>query len=448
MKTVKSFAEINQKIKNRQAVILTAEEVKLFIKEQGIKEAVEKVDVVTTGTFGAMCSSGAFLNFGHTDPPLKMEKITINGVPAYGGIAAVDAYIGATERAHNSDKQYGGGHVIEDLVAGKTLVLKAKGKPTDCYPLKSIVTEFSLKDLNQAILLNPRNAYQRYNAAANSTNRTLYTYMGRLLPRLSNVTYSGAGELSPLNNDPTYLTIGLGTRIFLGGGLGYVIDSGSQHSPETGFANLMVKGDLKNMRPEYLRGAYVYGYGCTLFVGIGVPIPLLNEEIARAVALTDDDLKVNVVDYGVPRLKRPILKAGVTYRELKSGQVEINGKQVSTCSLSSLFMARKIANELKGWIEQGKFYLAEAVEPIAKIGKARQLIVHRPEKSHGSNTASPKQSKEIQIDHSRCIRCELCMAQCPEKAIYLNQNNLITIDPAKCTLCRICTKVCSVGCLK
>ena len=148
----------------------------------------------------------------------KMEKVKINDVPAYGGLAAVDAYIGATERSQKSNGHYGGGHVIEDMVAGKNLVLEAEGKPTDCYPLDSIVTEFTLKDLNQAVLLNPRNAYQRYNAAANSTDRIIYTYMGRLLPRLGNVTYSGAGELSPLNNDPNFLAISMASLITTGGG--------------------------------------------------------------------------------------------------------------------------------------------------------------------------------------------------------------------------------------
>jgi hypothetical protein len=32
-----------------------------------------------------MCSSGAFLNFGHSDPPIKMGEITLNDVPASGG---------------------------------------------------------------------------------------------------------------------------------------------------------------------------------------------------------------------------------------------------------------------------------------------------------------------------------------------------------------------------
>jgi len=445
MPAVKSYAEINEKIKNHQAVVMTAEEVKAFICEQGPARAVEKVDVVTTGTFGAMCSSGAFLNFGHADPPLKMETVIINGVQAYGGIAAVDVYLGATARASKPREQYGGAQVIEDLVAGKNVVVEAEGKPTDCYPAKSVKTEISLADLNQAILLNPRNAYQRYNAAANSTNRKIHTYMGRLLPEIGNVTYSGAGELSPINNDPQFLTIGLGTRIFLGGGTGYIIGSGSQHSPETGFSTLMVKGDLKTMRPEYLRGAYVHGYGCTLFVGIGVPIPLLNEEIARAVAVTDEDIKVNIVDYGIPRLNRPVIKAGVTYRELKSGRVDINGKTVRTGSISSLFMARKIAAELKNWLVRGEFFISEAVVPISVEGTARPLVVNKPAKI--VMLPERRREKVIVINHERCIRCELCIAQCPAQAISMAENDRITIDRTKCTLCRTCTKVCSVGCL-
>ncbi|HRU93528.1 MAG TPA: 4Fe-4S binding protein, partial [Candidatus Marinimicrobia bacterium] len=80
--------------------------------------------------------------------------------------------------------------------------------------------------------------------------------------------------------------------------------------------------------------------------------------------------------------------------------------------------------------------------------KAKQLAVRTPKKSQPPTVTNQKHSKEIQIDHSRCILCELCIAQCPEKAIYLNENNQITIDRAKCNLCRICTKVCSVGCLE
>ena len=95
MSTQKSYEEINERIRKGQAVVLTAEEVSQMAQEQGVTAVARKVDVVTTGTFGPMCSSGAFLNFGHSEPPIKMKRVWLNDVPAYAGIAAVDAYIGA-----------------------------------------------------------------------------------------------------------------------------------------------------------------------------------------------------------------------------------------------------------------------------------------------------------------------------------------------------------------
>jgi uncharacterized protein (DUF39 family) len=52
--------------------------------------------------------------------------------------------------------------------------------------------------------------------------------MGTLLPQYGNVTYCTSGELSPLFNDPMFRTIGIGTRIFLGGAQGYVAWEGTQ----------------------------------------------------------------------------------------------------------------------------------------------------------------------------------------------------------------------------
>ncbi|MDD2482062.1 MAG: homocysteine biosynthesis protein, partial [Lutispora sp.] len=95
MSLKKSYVEINEKIKNGTAVVVTAEEIIEITEEKGIKDAAKYVDVVTTGTFGPMCSSGAFINFGHSDPPIRMAEISLNNVSAYGGLAAVDTYIGA-----------------------------------------------------------------------------------------------------------------------------------------------------------------------------------------------------------------------------------------------------------------------------------------------------------------------------------------------------------------
>ena len=214
-KVQKTYREINEKIKAGNAVVVTAEEIIDIVKENGAEQAAREVDVVTTGTFAPMCSSGAFINFGHSTPGIKASKVWFNKVPAYGGIAAVDCYIGATEpceddplnKVYPGEFNYGGGHVIQDLVAGKRVYLKATSYGTDCYPNKFIEKEITLKSLPDAILCNPRNAYQNYNCAVNMTNKTIYTYMGVLKPKAANANYCSAGQLSPLFNDPYYKTI-------------------------------------------------------------------------------------------------------------------------------------------------------------------------------------------------------------------------------------------------
>ncbi|MCX8154139.1 MAG: homocysteine biosynthesis protein, partial [Candidatus Bathyarchaeota archaeon] len=213
----RSIEEINEKIRKGDVQVLTAEEMKRLVESSGVEVAFREVDVVTTGTFGAMCSSGAIINLGHADPPIKIEKAWINDVPICHPGAAVDLYVGATAMSERQPFEYGGGHVIEDLVSGKEVELRATAYGTDCYPRTHIRTHLTKDDLNQFYLLNFRNCYQRYACAVNSRDETIYTYMGKLLPRLKNATYSGAGELNPLMNDPDYETIGIGTRIFLGG---------------------------------------------------------------------------------------------------------------------------------------------------------------------------------------------------------------------------------------
>lgn len=352
----KSIEEINSRIKNGSAKIVTAEEMPGIVAELGENGALKEVDVVTTGTFGAMCSSGVFFNFGHADPPIRMERAWLNDVEAYSGIAAVDAFLGATQESETRGIEYGGAHVFEDFISGKSVELRASSKGTDCYPRKTITTELLLEDLNQAVMCNPRNAYQRYAAATNSTDNTLHTYMGTLLPGFGNISYSGAGCLSPLINDPKLENIGSGVPIFLCGAKGMVIGQGTQSSPANLFATLMTTGDLKEMSPEYLRAASFNGYGVSLYVGLGVPIPVTDINVVRNTAVSDEDIKTSVVDYGVPSRNRPEILE-VSYAELKSGAVEYNGEEIRTSSLSSFKKAREVANELKSWIEKGDMTL-------------------------------------------------------------------------------------------
>lgn len=379
----KTYEEINEKIKNKKAVVVNAEEFIEVVEKKGLKEAAKEVDVVTTATFGPMCSSGAFINTGHSNPRIKMQKVWLNDIEAYTGLAAVDIYIGATQIPDNDPAnsngkglfKYGGGHVIQDLIAGKDVKLKAIAYGTDCYPRKEIETWVNLKDLNEAYLCNPRNCYQNYGIAINKSNKTICTYMGVLKPNVGSATYCSAGQLSPLLKDPFYKTIGIGTRILLGGAQGYVYWQGTQHNPHVqrtekgvpigGAGTLAVVGNLKEMNPEFIVGTSMYGYGTTLTVGIGVPIPILNEEIAKYVALKDEDLFAPVVDYSedYPNCK-PSNLGTRNYKELKSGKTIIDGKEVPTASLSSYPKAMKIANILKDEIRSGRFLLTKPLQTL------------------------------------------------------------------------------------
>jgi uncharacterized protein (DUF39 family) len=378
----KSIQEINEKIKKGNAVVLTAEEVAAMSRDHSAAEVAEKVDVVTTATFGPMCSSGMFINTGHASPPIRMERATLNGVPVFSGIAAVDLYIGATEN-HPENPAYGGAHIIEDLIAGKDVILEAHAKGTDCYPMKDIKTSINRENINEMVMFNPRNAYQNYPVAVNTSNRIKYTYMGSLLPRLGNANFSTSGELSPLLNDPDLRTIGMGTRIFLGGTTGYVSWYGTQFKsnaelnehgvPVSNAATLAVIGDASKMQTGFIKAAYYEKYGVSLFVGIGIPIPVLDEDMALRLMIRNEQITTRILDYGDP--DHPEL-GRTNYGALMSGEIELNNKKIRTTSLSSIYQARKIADLLKKQVSEGSFLLSEAVEMFPK-GKGLNSLESR-----------------------------------------------------------------------
>ncbi|MBN1434578.1 homocysteine biosynthesis protein [Candidatus Fermentibacterales bacterium] len=385
MRLERTWEEINEKLRAGSAVVVTAEEMAWISRSEGIRATAGKVDVVTTGTFGPMCSSGAFLNVGHTSPRIKLQKAWLNDVPAYAGLAAVDVYIGATSLPEGDPANsvfpgrfaYGGGHVIEDLVAGKSVLFRGEAYGGDCYPRRSVEAELDLASMGDAILVNPRNAYQNYNVAVNaSIERPIYTYLGILRPGAANAGFSSAGQLSPLLNDPLYRTIGLGSRILLGGGEGYVCFHGTQHDPDVrrnergvpmeGAGTICVAGDLKGMRREYVRGVSIRGYGVSLAVGIAVPVPILDEQMAAFTSVSDEDILAPVVDYGsdYPEHGGAPPLGMVSYAELRSGCFELRGKRVRCSSISSYPRARAIAGELRDLMMEGRFLLSRPVAPL------------------------------------------------------------------------------------
>lgn len=380
---MKTYDDINRKIESGRAVVVTADEIMEYVDRKGVEAAVRDVDVVTTATFGPMCSSGCVLNFGHSQPKIRMTEAWIQDVPAYCGLAAVDVYLGATQLRHGDpanmmypgDFLYGGGHVIEDLVAGRELQLFALSYGTDDYPRREVRTHFTCNDLNQAVMVNPRNCYQNYNVAINESDRVLYTYMGRLEPHGRNMNYCSAGQLSPLLNDPLYETIGIGTRVWLAGAHGHVYAEGTQHTghcerneldiPTEGAGTLALTADLKQMRSDFVRGVSLRGYGVSLALGIAIPIPVLNEAVLKRTCIRDREIQAPVVDYSVdyPQKNGRVI-ARVNYEDLRRGEIMLKGKTVRVGCMSSYFKALEAAHLLADEIRRGDFFLAAPLAPL------------------------------------------------------------------------------------
>ncbi len=265
------------------------------------------------------------------------------------------------------------------------LQLFALSYGTDCYPLREIRTYFTIDDLNQAIMLNPRNCYQNYNVAINDSDKEIYTYMGTLEPNRKNANYCSAGQLSPLLNDPSYDTIGVGTKVWLAGAQGHVYAEGTQHAggcartpggvPMGGAGTLALTGDMKQMRPEFVRGASFRGYGVSLAMGVGIPIPILNEDVLKRTCVRDRDILAPVIDYSTDYPQNTGKVIGhVSYEQLRSGEIEVEGQKVAVGSLSSYHKALEIAHLLADEVRRGDFPLAEPFAPLPKEIAMKPLV--------------------------------------------------------------------------
>ena len=388
---MKSYEEINARIESKKAVVLTAEEVIGYVDRKGLEETAKEVDVVTTATFGPMCSSGCFLNFGHSKPKMRITEAWLDDVSVYSGLAAVDVFLGATQLRQNDPANmnypgtflFGGGHVMEKLVAGEKIQLFGLSYGTDDYPRREIRSWFTIKDLNQAVMVNPRNCYQNYNVAINTSDKVIYTYLGKLKANMKNLSYCSAGQLSPLLNDPLYETIGVGTRVWLAGAQGQVYAEGTQHAslcarsandvPTEGAGTLALTGNMKEMKPEFVRGVSLIGYGVSLSVGVGIPIPILSPGILKRTTVRDRDIQAPVIDYSsdYPERTGRVL-CHLNYEQLKQGEVSIEGRQVEVGSMSSYHKALQIANLLNDEIKRGEFLLSKPI---------RRLPLDQPMKS-------------------------------------------------------------------
>lgn len=296
MTTNRTIGEINEKITNGEANIYTAEEFKKLIKNDETP-SFDEVDVVTCGTCGVMSGTVAILNFIVSEPGefIRANEVYLNGVPAYAGpcpnewLGSVDVILHGT--AHSIyDENYGGGFLLKDILEGKEIDVRVES--ADGKTIKNTITK---DDIIRAQIIGSRMAFKNYTAFTNPNNEAISSIFAAapLEGKLSGLTFSGCGDLNPLQNDVTQNVITEGTKILLNGTQGYILGNGTRSSVEK--PNLMLSADLTKMDPYYI-GGFKTGQGGEVYDTVAIPIPVLNEEIYNNLLITDDKVNIPVSD--------------------------------------------------------------------------------------------------------------------------------------------------------
>ncbi|WP_432645282.1 methanogenesis marker 16 metalloprotein [Methanobrevibacter sp.] len=296
MTTNRTIGEINEKITNGEANIYTAEEFKKLIKNDETP-SFDEVDVVTCGTCGVMSGTAAILNFIVSEPGefIRANEVYLNGVPAYAGpcpnewLGSVDVILHGT--AHSIyDENYGGGFLLKDILEGKEIDVRVES--ADGKTIKNTITK---DDIIRAQIIGSRMAFKNYTAFTNPNNEAISSIFAAapLEGKLSGLTFSGCGDLNPLQNDVTQNVITEGTKILLNGTQGYILGNGTRSSVEK--PNLMLSADLTKMDPYYI-GGFKTGQGGEVYDTVAIPIPVLNEEIYNNLLITDDKVNIPVSD--------------------------------------------------------------------------------------------------------------------------------------------------------
>ncbi len=376
----RTFDELNQKIKSGKVKVLTALEAKSFIKEKGIKTFFNEVDIVTCASFEMHTNAVAYFSFGQTDPMIYFSSCTVNNVPAYS-TGPTDFVLSCV--AHSTeDQMYGGAHVLSELVSGKDINLKAEGRHLEVFPNRNFETWFNLKDINCLKLFLNQSVSQNNIVAVNSGDKDINSHMGTLIAHMENSTFNSSSFLNPLINDPFSKTIGIGTKVWIAGSQGIIVGEGSNHNPSqkrneygipVGSAiTLSAVADVKNMNPKWIRGGYLRSFGPVLYIGVGLPIPVLNEEIAESLSITDDKISTTIVDFSIPRRTKPTF-GQCSYSELRTTTVLINNKPTLSAPLSSMAFAVEISEGLKKEIQNSNFYLSKPVKNINLNSEFKKL---------------------------------------------------------------------------
>ena len=252
----KTVKEINDKINKGEAVVLTATEFCQRIRD-GEKITINDVDVVTTATRAVMSGIAVIFSIKISERGefRKAKEIYLNGVPGYVGpcpnerLGIVDCFVYGSSVSKNNPREYGGGHLFRDILENRTInceVITVEGR--------KIEKEISKDDFIFGRMISTRNVYRNYMAFTNLKDDSVPTifHVKNFEGPLKEITFSGCGEINPLEKDPEFLTIGIGTRILVNGAVGYIMGLGTRSTKNR--PNLSLYSEFFDMNPKYMGG--------------------------------------------------------------------------------------------------------------------------------------------------------------------------------------------------
>ncbi|MHC1605155.1 MAG: methanogenesis marker 16 metalloprotein [Candidatus Methanofastidiosia archaeon] len=290
--SLKNVEEINEKIRRGEAVVYTAEELKQVLRE-GKRITPGDVDVVTTGTCGIMSGTAAILSIPVAERRRfgKADKLFLNDVMAFPGpcpnesLGIVDAVVYGTSYANN---EYGGGHLFRDMAEGKKIGVRVEADN------KIFEKEVTMSDMGFARMVTTRTSCKNYVGFLNSEKhefKSIFSVTGLKGP-YKELSVSGCGEINPLENDPLFGIIGVGTKILVNGAVGYVMGEGTRSNREK--PNLSVYADMKRMEARYM-GGFKTSKGPECITSIAVPLPVTEKTISD-LCIMDEGIKLPIAE--------------------------------------------------------------------------------------------------------------------------------------------------------
>lgn len=292
----RTLDEINDKIENRTANVFTAQELKDLIRNENAPK-FEDVDVVTTGTCGIMSGTAAIFHLDIFEPGIfkRAKNIYLNGVPGFTGpcpnewLGSIDTIVYGTSHS-KIDPDYGGGFLFKDIIEGNEIDIEVESNDG-----KKFFSNITIENIPRAEMIGTRMAFKNYTAFINPSNNQVSSIFNAI-PMEGNFksfSFSGCGDINPLQNDPNMNIIKKGSKVLLNGSEGLVLGNGTRSSINK--PNLMLSADMRQMSTDYF-GGFKTAEGPEIFDSVALPIPVLNENILTNLMVINKDINLPIAD--------------------------------------------------------------------------------------------------------------------------------------------------------